>query len=69
MDFGMTYTAAQQEFRLAVRQWMTENVPPDISIRPASEAESFQLYQRRRELGRRLGAKNPVAAAMRLGSH
>ncbi len=53
----MTYTPAQQEFRRAVRHWMDENVPPDISIRPTDEAQSFQLYQRRRELGRKLGAK------------
>jgi len=51
----MTYTAEQERFRVEVREWMAQNVPPDVNARPASDEESYQLYQRRRALGRRLG--------------
>jgi 3-oxocholest-4-en-26-oyl-CoA dehydrogenase alpha subunit len=51
----MTYTAEQERFRATVRDWLARNVPADITARPATDAESRQLYLRRRELGRRLG--------------
>jgi alkylation response protein AidB-like acyl-CoA dehydrogenase len=53
----MTYTAEQARFRQEVREWFAENTPPDIDIRPQNDGESFQLYQRRRELGRKLGTR------------
>jgi alkylation response protein AidB-like acyl-CoA dehydrogenase len=56
VDFGMTYTPEQEKFRVEVKQWLADNVPPDINARPMNDEESYQLYQRRRELGRRLGA-------------
>lgn len=57
MEFGLTYTDAQERFRVEVKEWLAENVPPDINARPSSPEESRELYLRRRELGRRLGER------------
>jgi alkylation response protein AidB-like acyl-CoA dehydrogenase len=57
MDFEVTYTEEQQRFRAEVRTWFEANVPPGITREPASAAESYENYQMRRELGRKLGAK------------
>lgn len=66
MDFEVTYSEEQQRFREEVRAWFEANVPPGLTHRPASPDESYQNYQQRRELGRRLGAKGwlyPMAPA------
>jgi alkylation response protein AidB-like acyl-CoA dehydrogenase len=57
VDFGMSYTPEQEEFRKTVRDWMADHVTPEMTARPASEEESRQLYLRRRELGRELGVR------------
>jgi len=57
MDFEPTYTPEQEEFRREVREWLKENVSPDISQPPDSINITEEQYQLRRELGRRLGAK------------
>jgi 3-oxocholest-4-en-26-oyl-CoA dehydrogenase alpha subunit len=57
MDFEVTYTEEQQRFREEVRAWFEANVPPGITRRPTSPTESYENYQKRRELGRKLGAK------------
>jgi 3-oxocholest-4-en-26-oyl-CoA dehydrogenase alpha subunit len=57
MDFEVTYTEDQQRFREEVRSWFEANVPPGIARTPSSPAESQANYQRRRELGRKLGDK------------
>jgi alkylation response protein AidB-like acyl-CoA dehydrogenase len=53
----MTYTADQERFRVEVREWLAQNVTPDVNARPSSDEESYQLYQRRRALGRALGER------------
>src|SRR5580693_3818395 len=53
----MSYTPEQEEFRKTVRDWMARHVTPEMTARPASDAESRQLYLRRRELGRELGER------------
>src|SRR6266478_3579055 len=57
MDFEVTYTEEQQRFRAEVRAWFEANVPPGITREPAAAAESYENYQMRRELGRKLGGK------------
>ncbi len=57
MEFELTYTPAQEEFRDQVRTWLTENVPDGINTRPANMGESRKLYLLRRTFGRKLGAK------------
>ena len=57
MDFESRYTQEQEEFRQEVREWLKDNVSPDIS-HPADSAKSGpEQYALRRDLGRRLGDK------------
>jgi len=57
MDFEVTYTDEQQRFRAEVRAWFEANVTPGLARHPATPEESRENYQKRRELGRKLGAK------------
>lgn len=57
MDFAIEDTAEQSAFRNELRSWLAENVPAGIE-HPADAADlSLEQYEKRRELGRRLGAK------------
>lgn len=57
MDFEPTYTPEQEEFRQEVREWLAENVSPDIAHPPDSINITEEQYQLRRGLGRKLGEK------------
>jgi alkylation response protein AidB-like acyl-CoA dehydrogenase len=57
VDFEVTYTAEQEQFRAEARAWLEANVPPELAQRPRSAEENLRQYLLRRELGRRLGAK------------
>ncbi len=57
MDFEPTYTPEQEEFRQDVREWLAENVSPDIAHPPDSINITEEQYQLRRGLGRKLGEK------------
>ena len=57
MDFEPTYTPEQEEFRQEVKEWLKENVSPDISHPPDSIDITEEQYQLRRALGRKLGDK------------
>ncbi len=57
MDFEPTYTPEQEEFRHEVREWLAENVSPDIAHPPDSINITEEQYQLRRGLGRKLGEK------------
>lgn len=57
MEFELTYTAEQEEFRLEVREWLDKNLPPGINSRPETVDQSLELYQLRRDLGRKLGQR------------
>jgi alkylation response protein AidB-like acyl-CoA dehydrogenase len=57
MDFEVTYSEEQQRFRAEVRDWFAANVPPGLTRDAKDEAEALELYQQRRELGRKLGEK------------
>ena len=55
MDFESQYTPEQEEFRRELRAWLEENLPSDL-VDPADPADlSYEEYQKRRELGRKLG--------------
>ena len=57
MDFEPTYTPEQEEFRREVSAWLREHVPAGVE-HPADPADlTWDQYQLRRELGRKLGDK------------
>ena len=57
MDFEPQYTPEQEAFRKDVAAWLEENLPADLA-EPADPADlSYEQYQKRRELGRKLGAR------------
>ena len=57
MDFEPTYTPEQEEFRREVSAWLREHVPGGME-HPADPADlTWDQYQLRRELGRKLGDK------------
>ena len=66
MDFEPRYTPEQEEFRREVQAWLADNVPPGLE-HPADPADlTWEQYQRRRDLGRRLGQRGwlwPTAPA------
>ena len=66
MDFEPTYTSEQEEFRREVSAWLKEHVPGGME-HPADPADlTWDQYQLRRELGRKLGDKGwlwPTAPA------
>ena len=57
MDFESEYTPEQEAFRTEVREWLRDNLPDDL-VEPADPADlSYEQYQKRRTLGRKLGEK------------
>ena len=57
MDFEPRYTPEQEEFRREVSAWLKEHVPGGVGD-PADPADlTWEQYQLRRELGRKLGDK------------
>ncbi len=66
MDFEPRYTPEQEEFRREVKAWLRDNVPEGI-VHPADPIDlTWEQYQLRRDLGRRLGAQGwlwPTAPA------
>jgi len=63
LEFQLSYTPEQEEFRTVVRSWIRDNVPPPTSGSADDEDDddddgpSPEEYARRREIARRLGAK------------
>ena len=66
MDFEPRYTPEQEEFRREVSAWLRDNVPNGVE-HPADPADlTWDQYQLRRDLGRKLGDKGwlwPTAPA------
>ncbi len=66
MDFEPRYTPEQEEFRREVNAWLKQHVPDGME-HPADPADlTWDQYQLRRELGRKLGDKGwlwPTAPA------
>lgn len=57
MDFSLEYTKEQEEFAKEVREWLEENVPKDLVNPWDSRKMSYEEWQKRRELARKLGEK------------
>lgn len=57
MDFEPTYTEEQENFRREVRAWLKENVPAGIVHPPDPIDLTYEQYQMRRDLGRKLGER------------
>lgn len=57
MDFQLTYSAEQTEFRAEVREWLEGETPQSLRTKARSEAESALQYQDRRTFGRKLGER------------
>jgi len=64
MDFAIEDSAEQGAFRKEVRNWLSRNVPEGMehSVDPCDM--SYEQYQVRRELGRRLGAQGWLYPSM-----
>ena len=61
MDFSLEYTKEQEAFAREVRAWLDVNLPEGLAT-PADPGKlSYEQYQKRRELGRRLGQKGWMA--------
>ena len=63
MDFAMTYTSEQEEFRDDVRRWLADNLPQGAVGEPEDEATARKQYLARRELGRRMSKQGWLYAA------
>lgn len=57
MDFAIVDSPEQEAFRKEVSQWLKDNVPPGIEHSVDPKDMSYEQYQLRRELGRRLGKR------------
>ncbi|MBI2885911.1 MAG: acyl-CoA dehydrogenase family protein [Chloroflexi bacterium] len=57
MEFELSYTPEQEAFRKEVRAWLETSVPKGISISPREEDHPREEWDKRRELGHRLGQK------------
>ena len=57
MNFAIEDSAEQSKFRAEVRAFIDKNVPPNLEFPADSCDTTYEQYQLRRELGRRLGAK------------
>jgi alkylation response protein AidB-like acyl-CoA dehydrogenase len=57
MDFELSYTAEQEEFRKEVRAWFDANIPPNLDQPEDPSKIPYELYQIAREFRRKLGEK------------
>ncbi len=57
MDFSLEYNAEQEEFAREVRAWLDENVPRDLVSARDPLKMTYEQWQKRRELARKLGEK------------
>jgi hypothetical protein len=57
MNFAIEDSPEQEAFRREVQEWLKANMPPGIEHSVDPKDMSYEQYQLRRELGRRLGKK------------
>jgi len=55
VEFEIAYTTEQEAFRREVKTWLKENVPAGITEAPGED--SREVWDRKRELARRLGSQ------------
>ncbi len=57
MEFELAYTQEQESFRKEVRSWIKDNVPAGIGAESPVEEDPREVWEAKREVGRRMGAK------------
>ena len=57
MDFELTFTPEQEQFRVQVREWLQKHAPKDLQQRADPGDLTHQDYLKQRKLGRDLGDK------------
>jgi len=57
MDFSLEYNEEQAEFAREVREWLDQNTPKDLAVKRDPLKMTYEQWQKRRELARRLGEK------------
>ena len=57
LNFELEYTPEQEAFRTEVRAWLDKEVPKDLEHPIDPKDLSYEEYQKRRDLGRDLGAQ------------
>ncbi len=57
MDFSLEYTKEQEEFAKEFREWLDRNTPKDLITPWEPGKNGYEQWQKRRELGRKLGEK------------
>ncbi|MFH1032148.1 MAG: acyl-CoA dehydrogenase family protein [Chloroflexota bacterium] len=57
MDFSLEYTEEQEKFAQEVREWLDKNIPEGIVHPREPQKVTVEQWQKKRELGRRLGEK------------
>ena len=64
MNFAIEDTSEQSAFRGEVRSFLEQAVPADLELSVDPCDMTFEQYQLRREVGRRLGAKGWLYPSM-----
>jgi alkylation response protein AidB-like acyl-CoA dehydrogenase len=64
MDFAIEDSPEQEAFRREVQEWLKANMPAGIEHSVDPKDMSYEQYQLRRELGRRLGKKGWLYPSM-----
>jgi alkylation response protein AidB-like acyl-CoA dehydrogenase len=57
VDFSLEYSKEQEEFAKEVREWLDKNIPKELENPRDVLNMSYAQWQKRRELGRKLGEK------------
>jgi alkylation response protein AidB-like acyl-CoA dehydrogenase len=57
MDFSMEFSKNQEEFAQEVKEWLGENLPEGWVNQRDPDKITYEQWQKRRELARKLGAK------------
>jgi hypothetical protein len=57
MDFSLEFSKNQEDFAKEVREWLEENIPEGWINQRDPDKMTFEQWQKRRELARKLGAK------------
>ena len=55
MDFDLTFTPEQEQFRVQVKEWLEIHAPKDLQHRADPGELTYQDYRKQRKLGRELG--------------
>ena len=68
VDFKSPYTKEQQVFRAAVRAWLIEHFPQDLTVPPDGSPLDAENQDRVKEFRRKLGEKRLAGSVMAAAS-